>query len=173
MITIEIDDTQVRALLGRLRDKVGDAGMQPALAAIGEHLTATTQQRFDTSTAPDGSRWAPNAESTLLAIMRRAGGKGGMVGKRGATKAPVIKALVGKRPLVATGQLADTIRYQLIPGGVAVGTDRFANLFTAGAAVHQFGSNNGKIPARPFLGISAADRSAILMLIKRHLAGAY
>lgn len=172
MISIEIDDAQVRALLVRLRDRVGEAGMRPALKEIGERLTESTKQRFETSTAPDGSRWAPNAESTLLAVMRHAtgGGRGGMLGQRGATRAPAIKALAGKRPLVDTKELANGIHHQLIPGGVVVGTDRmWGNGDTVGAAVHQFGSKNGRIPARPFLGLSDGDRSTILAIIERHL----
>ena len=172
MITLDIDDKEVVSALSRLRDKVGETGLQPALAAIGERLTETTKQRFASSTAPDGSRWAPNAESTLLALMRGKS-KGGLRTKGGSTKASPLRAALNKRPLVATKQLARTIRHQLIPGGVAVGTDRFAaaDKFDGGAAVHQFGSKNGRIPARPFLGLSDGDRTAVLAILTRHLAG--
>lgn len=64
--------------------------------------------------------------------------------------------------------LRDTIRYNLLPNGVEIGTNRFAGEWTGGAAVHQFGSKNGRIPARPFLGISAADRSTILSTLARY-----
>lgn len=155
MITLEIDDREVINALGRLRDQAGEAGLRPALAAIGEYLTETTKQRFASSTAPDGSRWAPNARSTLERLLART--KGG-TGKKGKVSAKGGGAMMGKKPLVATGQLARTIHYQLIPGSVVVGTDRFADLFDAGAAVHQFGSKDGRIPARPFLGLSDGDR---------------
>lgn len=151
MISIEIDDREVIAALTRLRDRAGDAGLKPALALIGEHLVETTKRRFARSTAPDGSHWAPNAPSTLARLLKK--GKG-----------------AGKRPLVDTGQLADTIRWQPIPDGVAVGTDRFSGLFNGGAAVHQFGSRDGRIPARPFLGISTGDREGILAIIEAHFA---
>lgn len=167
MITLEIDDKEVRAALGRLSAKVGEAGMRPALAAIGEYLTETTKQRFATSTAPDGSRWAPNARSTLERLLAKTVGG---VGKKGKISAKGSATMIGKKPLVETGQLARTIRYQLIPGGVAVGTDRFADKFAAGAAVHQFGSEDGRIPARPFLGLSAGDRQFVLDKIAAHLA---
>ncbi len=167
MITFDIDDDDVRAALGRLRDKVGEAGMRPAMVAIGELITETTKQRFSSSTAPDGSRWAPNARSTLERLLAKTTGG---VGKRGKISAKGSATMIGKKPLVATEQLARTIRYQMIPGGVAVGTDRLADLFAAGAAVHQFGSKDGHIPARPFLGLSDGDNSAVLRIIERHLS---
>jgi len=138
MISIDIDDREVAAAIKRLRDRAGDSGLRPCLAAIGEHLAETTKRRFATSTAPDGTRWKPTRK--------------------------------GNRPLVDTGQLAHTIRWQPITGGVAVGTDRFADLFENGAAVHQFGSRDGTIPARPFLGLSNDDRTTILAIVEAHLA---
>lgn len=42
-----------------------------------------------------------------------------------------------------------------------VGTNRFAGEWTGGAAVHQFGSRNGRIQARPFLGLSDEDAQQI------------
>jgi phage gpG-like protein len=94
--------------------------------------------------------------------------KDGKVGARGVNK------VMGKKPLVASGQLAGSIRYQLLPGGtgVEVGTNRFADAWDGGAAVHQFGSRDGRIPARPFLGLSDADETGVMAILNRHLAGA-
>lgn len=153
MISIDIDDREVVAALGRLRDRVGADGLKPALALIGEHLVETTKQRFADGRGPDGSPWAPNAPSTLARLLKQGGG-------------------AGKRPLIDSGELAHTIRWQFVPGGVAIGTDRFSGLFAAGAAVHQFGSRDGRIPARPFLGLSTDDREGILAIIEAHLAEA-
>lgn len=150
MITIELEDTAVIAALERLAARASEAGLRPALQAIGEALAQTTKVRFDKGIAPDGRAWRKNTPATLRAKLR---------------------AGRGERPLVATGQLAHTIRYQLVRGGVAVGTDRFGALFRAGAAVHQMGDRRGRIPARPFLGLSNADRPVILAIIARHLAG--
>jgi phage virion morphogenesis protein len=147
MISIDIDDHAVIAALERLRGRTGESGLRPALALIGEHLAETTQQRFASSTAPDGSRWAPNAPSTLARLLKK-----------------------GRRPLIDSGELAHTIRWQFIDGGVAVGTDRFSGLFDGGAAMHQFGSRDGRIPARPFLGISDDDRRSILAIVEAHFA---
>lgn len=144
MITIEVDDQAVIDALRRLQARAGEAGMRPALSAIGEYLAETTKQRFETGTGLDGQRWAPNKPATLAKKK-------------------------GTRPLVDSGQLATSIRHRLMTGGVAVGTNRFASLFTGGAAVHQFGSRDGKIPPRPFLGLSEGDRTAVLRILARHL----
>jgi hypothetical protein len=39
------------------------------MAEIGETLMELTKVRFQTSTAPDGGRWAPNAQTTLLSYL--------------------------------------------------------------------------------------------------------
>jgi phage gpG-like protein len=171
MIRVDIDNAAVTAALTRLHEKLGDEGMRPVHAAIGEALTESTKQRFVTSTGPDGTRWAQNAESVLLAAMRRAS-RGGLTAKRGGhTKAKALKALANKRPLVDSGELADTIHYQAIPGGVVVGTNRLANLFDEGAAVLHFGSKDGSIPARPFLGLSNEDERTILDIVEGFITG--
>ncbi len=151
MISIDLDDREVVAALERLRGRAGESGLRPALALIGEHLAETTKQRFAVGRGPDGVKWKDNAPSTLARLLKQG---------RGA----------GKRPLIDSGELAHTIRWQFIDGGVAVGTDRFSGLFDGGAAVHQFGSRDGKIPARPFLGISNDDRRAILAIVEAHFA---
>ena len=74
MIAIEVDDAAVIAALTRLRDRVGEAGLRPALSAIGELLTESTKQRFATGTAPDGSRWPANARGTLERLLAKTRG---------------------------------------------------------------------------------------------------
>ena len=170
MITVDFDAAAIAQALGELERRVSPEGLQAPLTAIGELLAESTRQRFAAGTAPDGSRWAPNAESTYLGLLGRGDGrkKDGKVGARGVNK------VMGKKPLVASGQLAGSIRYQLLPGGtgVEVGTNRFADAWDGGAAVHQFGSRDGRIPARPFLGLSDADETGVMAILNRHLAGA-
>ena len=36
---------------------------------MGEYLVSTNQNRFKTSTAPDGSKWQPNSEMTYLNML--------------------------------------------------------------------------------------------------------
>lgn len=167
MIRIEIDDRELLGALTRLIERAEHPDL--AMREIGERLTESTQARFATSTAPDGSRWEPNAQATILDHLS---GRGGFSKKTGKVTAKGSALAMNKRPLVASGLLRDSIHWGLIDGGrgVEVGTDRFADKWEAGAAVHQFGSTDGRIPARPFLGMSDNDRETILDVLEGYLA---
>lgn len=166
-ITFRLEDTVVLERLRQIAARVDN--MAPAMRAIGEIMAESTQQRFSSSTGPDGERWKPNELSTVLARLGSIAGayskKTGRLTKKGAG------AITSKKPLVDTGILQDTIRYQLTPGGngVEIGTNRFAGEWDGGAAVHQFGNRKGTIPARPFLGLSASDERAVLDVLDRFL----
>ena len=168
-ISLTVDNQEVLDVLGRLADRFSPADLSPVMQEIGESLAESTQQRFSTSTGPDGKRWAPLAQSTVLARLGKISGayakKSGKLSSKGGG------AVMGMRPLVETGILQDTIRYQLIDGGagVEIGTNRFAGEWDAGAAVHQFGSRDGLIPARPFLGLSGDDQAEVLDILGRFL----
>ncbi len=156
-------------VLARLADisrQVDD--LSPAMRGIGEILAESTRHRFSTSTGPDGEAWKPNKVATVLGVIGKIRGayrKDGRLTKKGAT------AFAGKKPLVDTGELRDSIRYALIDGGkgVEIGTNRFAGECEGGAAVHQFGNEKGTIPARPFLGLSSEDRGEVLAILDRFL----
>lgn len=172
MITITIDDCDVRAALERLQRRISD--LSPAMREIGELLVERAKGRFESSTAPDGSRWAPNAPATITAYLGRYGGmrkKDGSLSKRGAARS------AGKKPLVGeTRQLMGTIFYRAGRDRVIVGSPlRYA-------AIHQFGGLAGRgrrvtIPPRPFLPVTGAgqwlgtsDRDAVIQIITRYLA---
>lgn len=163
LINVKLDSQPVLDRLAEIRQRIDD--LSPAMRVIGEILTESAKQRFSDSIAPDGSRWKPNAPATVLATLARISGayskKTGRLTKKGAAAAS------NKKPLVASGILQDTISYNLINGGdgVEVGTNRFAGEWDGGAAVHQIGSKDGKIPARPFLGISTDDETDILAVL--------
>ena len=188
-ITIRIDDTAVLARLAEISRQVAD--LSPAMRAIGEALSESTKQRFSTSSGPDGAPWQRLAASTVLARLARitgsyaaysnvktkkegqvrVGDKKGAFLKNGSLSSRSRASLEAVSPLVDTGILADSIHYALTDGGqgVEIGTNRFAGEWTGGAAVHQFGSKDGKIPARPFLGISVEDRGEVLAILDRFL----
>lgn len=173
LIQIEVDDREVLDVLAKLARRAGD--LSPALRQIGEDMVDSTRRRFATGTAPDGARWTPNSQTTLL---RYLGGKDrprGLFGKRdGRLTAKGIGVALGKKPLVDSGNLASTINYQVVDGGrtLLVGSPQKY------AAVQQFGAKKGSlgggapwgdIPARPFLGISADDRRSILDVLQAYL----
>ncbi|MBW6402073.1 phage virion morphogenesis protein [Roseomonas sp. HJA6] len=129
----------------------------PLMRAIGVGLISNVHDRFAAETDPDGARWAPLKEP--WASLRRAG--------------PILQQS-GMR-----GGLMGTITSDAANGEVSVGSNKIY------AAVHQFGATikaknapllifrtpegvrfgaarQVTIPARPYLGISAADEDTIL-----------
>ena len=165
-ITIRLETPLVLARLNEIARQFDD--LSPAMRGIGVLVAESTKQRFSTSTAPDGQKWKPNALATVLDRLAEISGaysaKTGRMTKKGAS------AFIAKKPLVATGILQDTFRYQLAGrNSVEIGTNHFSGEWEGGAAVHQFGSKNGKIPARPFLGLSASDEAEVLEILDRFL----
>lgn len=173
LITISIDDRAIVAALADLSRRVAD--LSPALREIGEDLQASTKARFNTSTAPDGSRWAPNSETTIL---RYLSGVSGAYGKKSGMTQKGMKALLGKKPLVREGHLQDTIDYDVVDGHtLLVGSpQKYAAVQQFGANKGEFGANRrgrpipwGDIPARPFLGVSDEDQRSILETLGHYL----
>jgi phage virion morphogenesis protein len=146
MITVEVDDKPVLEVLTKLAARVSN--MRPAFLEIGEDLVKSTKRRFETTSAPDGTPWAQNSLVTLA----RFGGP--------------------KRPLTGESKaLKSTINYQLDGAtGVRIGSPMVY------AAMQQFGGTKAKypqlwgdIPARPFLGLSAADSDNIVRIVESYL----
>lgn len=155
-VTVKIDDKEVLAALHRLAS-IG--GLTPALKNIGEAMVASTQERFEKEEAPDGTAWVPLNEDYASAkkgpgMLREAGFAGGLAG---------------------------SIAYQLSGNSVIWGTNKVYG------AVHQFGATirprtadslvfaiggavihakQVEIPARPYLGVSAADDREIIEIIQ-------
>jgi len=153
-ITIDLDDAELRRTMAKLSAALADS--TPAMRDLGERLLRSTRERFSQGQkrAPDGTPWARNRPSTIERKGR-------------------------DNPLYKSGLLQGTLRYQVGAGGreVLVGSNRIY------AAVQQFGNpqnrmyntpagNPAPIPARPFLGVSADDRQAVLRILQRHLSRA-
>jgi phage virion morphogenesis protein len=168
-LSIRIDDADLQAALNLLIQRSGR--LRPALVAIGENLAESTRRRFETSTGPDGRRWAPNSRVTIERFLDRPGAyskKTGKISAKGATLA------TGKKPLVGrTRLLGNQIVWQAGGTSVAIGSNRIqAGVQQFGAAARQFGKAPwGAIPARPFLGISTQDKADILETVADWLAG--
>jgi phage gpG-like protein len=163
-ITFTYDDKTVLGVLNQIAQSFTPAGMRPAMKEIGEELSESTRRRFETSTGPEGHRWAPLKEGTVLARLAKISGaytsKSGRIGTKGAV------AAMNMKPLIDTGELSRRIRYQITDGGagVEIGTNRTFGK-GVGAEVHQFGTQNDHIPARPFLGLSAKDKTTVLDIL--------
>ena len=177
MQIIELTDRSgldyLHALVGRAQD------MRPVLMEIGEDMAESTKQRFSSTSAPDGTAWAPNSALTLARYSSNfARKKDGSLTKSSATK------LAGKKPGTGeTRMLATTINYQ-VQGTDSVGIGSpmvYAGTFNFGAQSGEFGFGMyssrvgsfpipwGDIPARPFLGASDEDQTNIVRLVRSYL----
>lgn len=192
MITVTLDDTEVRRLLRRLSERVSD--LRPALSDIGEALVVSTKRRFADSQGPDGRAWEPLSEVTLARYAEErigravAGARSRAARKEGATDASIYRAgakaeeratkrlatAPGRRPLVGESKrLSREIVYQVGPGQVEIGSAMIqAAVMQFGARARSFtGGRNpwGDIPARPFIGASDADIEALGRILSDHL----
>jgi len=118
--------------------------LRPAYQAMGNYLVGQTQQRIKREVSPNGIAFAKLRPKTIEAKQRR-----GQILKR----------------LQAEGTLIASIAAEVRPKGVAVGSNQKY------ASIHQFGGKAGRggkvtIPARPYLGLNAADISEITGLLE-------
>lgn len=174
-ISITVDDREVLAALGRLVARSRD--LRPAFADIGAALVLSTRRRFDATTGPDGVKWAANSPVTLA---RFAAGPDGrrITNQDGRLRKAAALRLAYKKPLHGhTLLLRDRIAWRADSSGVTIGTN------VVYAAAQQFGMKRGyagsnrrgrpipwgDIPARPFLGLSEADRREVLDILGAHL----
>jgi phage virion morphogenesis protein len=165
MITVSMDSRSVVEALADLRGKVSD--LAPALQDIGEHLTETTKRRFDTSTAPDGSKWADNSDVTILQYL---GSMKGVFGKRGGMTKKGMTALLSKKPLVGHGDLGKTIFPVYDDSSVSIGSRLpYSAMQQFGGTRAEFPNLWGDIPARPFLGLSGEDERSILDIVAGYM----
>lgn len=165
-IRSRIDDRDIQRELRRLDRKAGN--LHPCLKNIGEYLVESTQGRFTKEVDPEGKKWAALKEST-----------------KNRKKNPKI--------LTESSGLRDSIVYAVRNNGLKVGTNKVyaaphqfgldkdlhvpahKRLVTtvfkkplkfpvwAEVRAHTF---NPKLPARPFLGLSADDRQEIIEITR-------
>lgn len=150
-IELTVDEADI---VERLR-RIAASDRSDALHEIGKYLELSHRERWPLAQSPEGVPWAPLSEVTK------------------ARKAKNVDTI-----LVESGDLRETLRYQLVGNdSLEFGTDRVYG------AAHQFGMPKGyagttergspipwgDIPARPFLGISDDDRTAILDILEGYL----
>lgn len=167
ILQFDIQQEIILDMLGNMHNALDDDTKM--FKSIGEYLVATTQDRFRTSTAPDGRKWQENSMVTLLNSLKDYHfRKDGTVNKRGQHR------LNTKKPLVSAGQaggtLQDSIHYQLGNGEVFVGSNIvYAPMMHFGGKKSKYAHLWGDIPARPFLGLSLADEQEIAEIVKKHI----
>ena len=81
------------------------------LKSLGESLLRANQKRHNQGLAPDGTPWKPNAKSTYDAyasgLSKNSYGKDGRLNAKGATK------VANKKPLHASGDMLNSLNYQV------------------------------------------------------------
>lgn len=157
-IRLSFSDLGALGSLKAVQETLGD--LRPVLEDIGSELESSTVERFQTNVSPDGVAWPQSLRA------RESGG----------------------RTLVQSTALRDSVNYRVDgSNAVEVGAGGIARDY---AAIHQFGGTitaKGKalrfrlasgqfvtvrsvrIPARPYLGLSAADRKAIPEIAQEHM----
>jgi phage virion morphogenesis protein len=157
-IKVTVRDAEVKAALGRLA--AADGKLIPmALKNIGELLIKSTRERFDQERAPDGKRWAPLDPEYAKGkrskkILQESGMQGGLLGT-------IVYRVMGRLLEIGTNKVYGAI-HQF--GGVIVPRSADRLVFRIGGRL--VFARKVTIPARPFLGISAADREAIVALVE-------
>ena len=158
-ITVEFDDSQVRAALDALTDAGRD--LRPAMMDIGEHLLNSARQRFADEEAPDGAAWAPLSEGTLKAKKRN---RGKILTEEGHLRRLVAQADSNSVEIGSPFVYAGTHQF---------GTERGAFGVTSRGSPIPWGD----IPARPFLvdaegRLAPDDERAILDIVIDYLRDA-
>lgn len=184
-VTFQLDDRDLVDALGRL----GRAAAQPrsAMDAIGAHFVFSTQRNIETETAPGGERWAKLSPRTAS---KRVG-----KGRRGYEHMLRVTARLYKSIAyeaddasvewgtnVVYGrihQLGGTIDMPARAGTVTLKSirrkggvrTRFVRKNVKGAETRPVSIRDHQVhvPARPYLGISAADRQAVPEIITDYL----
>lgn len=160
MITLEIQDAEVARALTELRNLLDDLSF--VMNDVGLYLVLSTKNRLLAGQSIDGSPFAPRTASTMAAYERR-------------------KLKPGPHPLWLTGTMRQNIHHAFGPDHVSVGSGAIQSaVMHFGAEQGAFGAAIGKdkkgrdhfhhipwgrIPPRPFLGVSDDDRAELLDIV--------
>ena len=146
-------DKEVQAMARRFREQLARVRFRPLLAAIGNELVTSVSRRFETGTAPDGSRWPESLR------VKMTGGLTLVENHRLWDSISDTGAQVSSRSV----EIGTNVEYAAIHQfGGAIRARRAKALRVPGIgfrrAVHHPG---GTIPARPYLGLSDTDERVI------------
>lgn len=147
-LTITVDDADAQGVLDRV---VAFAAAPPRdmFAEFGEHLLNSTRDRAKLQVSPDGVSWAELSEDYKAYKDKK---------RPGVTKLKFDMHMLG-----------DQLSYQIGDGFVEIGTNAVYG------AIHQWGGTAGMapgpaaIPARPWLGASADDTTALAEILGEYL----
>lgn len=196
-IRIEVSNAEIAAAIARLVETGADL-VEP-MAAIRDRMIFSTQQRFLTESDPTGVKWAPFARSTRKRMpARRAPAQ--LLRDRGRLFSSITGSSDGVSAEVGTNVVYASIHqfggaiprperkgsatFQLARQGAGLTKDgrrvgsrlRFARASSRAKSKHTrdftVPEHTIRIPARPYLGISEADKVEILTILTDHLVRA-
>lgn len=170
---ITLTDTASAAIAGTLRAARHPGELLASFAAL---MLASTQRRFERQTGPDGIAWKPLAKRTMNARIgrRRRGGSnilrvtarlyGSITTASDETSAEVGTNLVTAGPHQFGADIPHFARSQKMSLKKIRKRYRFVTPGTKGAVEKRvtIGEHSVKIPARPFLGFSDQDITAMI-----------
>ena len=175
LITIEHDVKVIQKQFDRLARKTSDTA--PVRKDIGEYLQAATEERFNTQTGPDGKEWQVVSPRT-----RKRKKHSKVLTEQGHLRGDVHYQVKDDALLLGVGlaygaihQLGGEIKQEARTGVVthfkrAGKGQRFSK---AKGATHAMKTNHKahsfNMPARPFLGISRADETEIVVIVGDYL----
>lgn len=170
MIEVEINEQRISAAFARIESALTD--LSPVMQDIGEYMVMSTQDRMSKGLTPDGTPFAPRSPVTLARYAAR--------GEK-----------YGPHPLWLTGTMRQTIHYAAGHDHVSWGSNAIqAAVMHFGAEQGEFGAAMGRtrpsekrprsqdyftpipwgrIPPRPFLGVSGDDATAIVDIVTEWL----
>ena len=125
-IQIDINSKEINQKLDQLQEQITD--LRPVLNELGNHLLNVTKESFENQTAPDGQTWAPLNLKTIKE-------------KKGEGKA-----------LWKYGHMQRSLNLDISNIAATLGLNAYSKGYPY-PIVHQFGTDDGKILARPFLPI--------------------
>lgn len=174
-ISIDLIQDEARANLRALMDRMDTR--TPFYKAVGERMLKSTKERFASETAPDGTAWAPlsrrrikdrqSAGLTPIKILRASGRLAGSINyEAGADQVEIGSAV----EYAAAHQLGADIQQPARPAKIyrkrgADGTvgRRFVRKSDADVISDvNIPARTINLPARPFIGLTAADEVGIM-----------
>ncbi|MCY3878611.1 MAG: phage virion morphogenesis protein [Rhodobacteraceae bacterium] len=182
-IRIETNAAAASADLARRIARMSDT--RPVMDEIGSLLEESTRERFDRERGPDGAPWLPSLRA------RREGGKTltdsarlrESITRRVTGSGSRAEVEVGTNVIYAAihqfgGEIRRAARRQTLAFNAA--GNRFASRRSTSRrragivriAIADIGEGTSVMPARPFLGVSAADRAGIERIVVNHLVRA-
>lgn len=144
-LEVALETAQAARLAARFRElRERFAHLEPLLEAVGAEVESQTRRRLaEEKRGPDGEPWPPWSAAYAA-------------GRHG-----------GHSLLRGEGGLLDSIRHEAGPEEAVIGS----NLVYA--AIHQFGGAEAgqALPARPYLGLAAADEADLAALLESWAEG--